>query len=244
MFIHQKGWRSWYVDEVLCEGLAPEDLLSYVKQQQRWARGSLEVVFKYNPLFQKGLSLGQRIQYLLSGLYYFNGFIVLIDMIMPIFFLLFGIQIVAATTTSFAFFFIPYIFLTLYTLYQVSGFAITFRAISFSQASFFLQLRALGSLLIRKDMSFAVTPKTEQSGNFLFLVYPHLLYIAVTLGAGTFAAIREGFSPSVVTNMAWALFNIVMFVPFINSSFSFRVKKSESHSLPFSNIALPADHEQ
>ncbi|MBX4209602.1 glycosyltransferase, partial [Candidatus Parcubacteria bacterium] len=36
LFIHEKGWKSLYVPEVLAEGLAPEDFLSYTKQQFRW----------------------------------------------------------------------------------------------------------------------------------------------------------------------------------------------------------------
>src|SRR5690606_7694254 len=40
LFVHQHGWRSVYVPQVLATGFAPFDLLSYVKQQLRWARGS------------------------------------------------------------------------------------------------------------------------------------------------------------------------------------------------------------
>ena len=37
--LHERGWRSVYVPEVLAHGLGPEDMASYVSQQQRWARG-------------------------------------------------------------------------------------------------------------------------------------------------------------------------------------------------------------
>ena len=37
--LHERGWRSAYVPEVLASGLGPEDLASYVSQQHRWARG-------------------------------------------------------------------------------------------------------------------------------------------------------------------------------------------------------------
>ena len=73
-----------YVDEVLAEGLAPEDFLSYYKQQFRWARGSLEVVFKYNPLFRRGLTIGQRIQYLSSASYYLSGIVVVVNAFLPL----------------------------------------------------------------------------------------------------------------------------------------------------------------
>ena len=39
--LHERGWRSRYVPEVLAHGLGPEDMASYVSQQQRWSRGCL-----------------------------------------------------------------------------------------------------------------------------------------------------------------------------------------------------------
>lgn len=219
LFIHQRGWVSHYIKEVLAEGLAPEDLLSYYKQQLRWARGSLEVLFSANPLFKKNLTWRQKMQYLSSALYWLNGVIVLIDISMPIIFLLTGLQPVAATTTSFALFFVPFMFLNLYTLYIVSGRAVTFRAISFSQSSWTLQLVALFSVIFKQKMSFSVTPKQAQQGNFLSLALPHLLYVGIAIVAIYFGIMREGMNPSIATNTAWVLFNVIMFFPFIVASF-------------------------
>ena len=39
--LHERGWRSAYVPDVLARGLGPEDTAAYVSQQQRWARGCL-----------------------------------------------------------------------------------------------------------------------------------------------------------------------------------------------------------
>lgn len=219
LFIHQKGWKSYYLKEVLAEGLAPEDLLSYYNQQLRWARGSLEVLFGHNPIFQPRLSLAQKIQYLASALYYFNGVVVLIDMTMPIISLFFGLRPVAATTTSFAFFFVPFMFLNLYTLYLVSGQNITFRAISFAQSSWTLQIRAVLSVLLRRKMGFRVTSKKGLHGNYIFLALPHLCYAVLAISAATVGIYREGVNPSIVTNITWAFFNLVMFFPFIATSF-------------------------
>lgn len=219
LFIHQKKWKSIYIPEVLSEGLAPVDLLSYYNQQHRWARGSLEVLFNFNPLFSRRLTFGQRIQYLLSALFYLNGLIVLIDIVMPVLFLFFGLQPVAATTTSFAIYFFPYMFMCLYTLFITSGESLTFRAISFSQSSFMLQLSALISVFLRSKTKFSVTAKEARTGNFLPLIYPHLLYSALAITSIIFAVIKHGPTPAVVTNAAWVLFNITMFLPFISVGF-------------------------
>jgi len=219
LFIHQRKWQSVYVPEVHCEGLAPEDLLSYYKQQHRWARGSLEILFRFNPFFRKGLTFEQRFQYLLSALYYLNGIIVLIDIIMPVLYLYFGVQPVAATTTSFALFFIPYIYFSFYTIYIASGESITFRAISFSQSSWTLQLSALYSLLRGKKVQFAVTSKQKKVGNFLFLIYPHLLYVIIAITGVIINIFRFGVDPAVTTNSAWVIINIVFFLPFIKAAY-------------------------
>lgn len=225
--VHQKGWKSYYIDEVLSEGLAPEDMMSYYKQQLRWARGSLEVLFSMNPLFKKGLSWDQKIQYLSSALYYFNGVIVLIDMIMPILFLYLGIRPVAATSTSFAIYFLPFMFLSLYTLYKVAGEQLSFEIIAFSQSSWTLQLLAIKSVLLKQKMAFAVTPKQALSGNFINLAYPHIIYIILVIIGIPFGLAREGLNSSVITNIAWALVNGVTFLPFVIAAYKADWKKEE-----------------
>lgn len=220
--IHQKGWKSQYLSEVLAQGLAPEDMGSYYKQQYRWARGSLEVLFGQNPLFKPGLSWGQRIQYLSSALYYLNGLIILIDMIMPLVFLFTGIQPVAATTTSFAIYFLPFMFVNLYTLHVASGLDVSLKAFSFSYSLWFMQLTALVSLLLGIKTRFVVTPKKAQQGLFISIIIPHLLYLLVAVIGIGIALSREGMNPSVATNSAWVIFNAMLFMPFISAALNLK----------------------
>jgi cellulose synthase (UDP-forming) len=227
--IHSKKWISYYVPEVLATGLAPRDLLSYYNQQLRWARGSLEVLFGQNPIFKRGLSIKQKIEYLASALFYFNGVIIAIDMVIPLLSLVFGLMPVKSTTTSFALFFIPFMAVNLYTIFNASEGFLTFRAISFTQSSWTLQLQALFSVLLRRKMEFTITAKEKVSGNFKRLVYPHLAYIALTIIAGSIGIYREGLSPSVITNIAWAAFNSVMFMSFIHSSFHLASREDTSN---------------
>jgi cellulose synthase/poly-beta-1,6-N-acetylglucosamine synthase-like glycosyltransferase len=216
--LHEHGWRSRYVPEVLAEGLAPEDLQSYLKQQLRWARGSLEVLLGFNPLLKRGLSWRQKMQYLSSALYYLHGVVVLIDVVMPLLFLFSGAVPVATTTTSFAFFFIPFLFLNLYTIDRAAHGHMTFRAASFSFASSPVYVTAFLSALLKRTMAFAVTPKRAQVGNVLPLVLPHLLYIVLAVLGTMTALVREGLTPSVTTNVAWAAFDIVLCIPFLRAA--------------------------
>ncbi len=228
--IHQQGWRSVYVPEVLASGYAPFDLGAYYKQQLRWARGSLEVLLLHNPLFMRNLTAAQKLQYFSSALFYFNGVIVVIDMMIPLIFLFFGLQPVGVSTTQFSLYFIPYILLSLYNIFQVSDHTITFRSFSFSQASFYLQLVALWSILTGKKMGFVVTDKEQKAGNYLGLCLPHLTYIVVALVAITWGYFNRGLNPAYIANVAWVLFNSVLFVPFILSSINWGKSVSPTKS--------------
>jgi cellulose synthase (UDP-forming) len=215
LFVHENGWNSVYLPKLLVEGLSPEDFLSYYKQQFRWARGSLEVIFKYNPLLRRGLTWAQRIQYLVSPSYFLSGLVVVYDAILPLIFLFTGITAVHTTSMSLAFIFVPYIFLTFLTLQLTSNYSLTYQAMAFSLSSFFLQLRAIYAVLTQQKTAFSVTSKKKLEGNFLYLTTPHILYVIVALVGFSVAILRHGLSASLFANLAWVAINIVLFMPFI-----------------------------
>jgi cellulose synthase (UDP-forming) len=245
LLIHKKGWKSLYVPKVLAEGLAPEDFLSYYKQQYRWTRGSLEVIFKYNPIFARGLSFSQRMQYLISAGYYLTGVVVLIDALLPIVFLFTGVAAVQTSSMLLAMIFIPYIFLNLAILQMTSNYAYTFNAISYSISSFYLQLRALMGVLLNQKTSFVVTSKTAIEGNFIKLVIPHLIYIGLGAIGITVALLRDGLNAAFVANLAWVLVNIAAFIPFIVSALpSGKLKLGLGKFIAFGSVKLNSQQSQ
>jgi cellulose synthase (UDP-forming) len=215
LFMHQKGWHSIYVPEILVEGLAPQDFLSYYNQQSRWARGSLEVIFKYNPIFKKGLSWGQKIQYLASASYYLSGFVVLMNALLPLIFFYTGLVPLNISTMSLAAIFLPYIILTVLVLRLTSNFTYTFRALAFSMSSFYIQIKAAAGALLGSKTKFAVTAKRQVRGNFLYLTIPHIAYILLLIVGVEATILREGLSAALFSNLAWAIFNASVFIPFI-----------------------------
>lgn len=219
LLIHERKWKSVYVDEVLAEGLAPEDFLSYYKQQFRWARGSLEVVFKFNPLFRRGLTLSQRLQYISSAGFYLSGLIVVINAMLPLLYFYAHIEPLVINTMSLALVFLPYIFVVLYTIQLTSNFSYTFRALSFSLSSFPIHCKAVWQILTGKKSGFVVTSKRKVSGNFGYLVTPHLVYIGLVIGGVVVGMLREGITAAMITNIAWAGIYIAIFMPFIAAAF-------------------------
>jgi cellulose synthase (UDP-forming) len=240
LLIHEKKWKSVYVDKVLAEGLAPEDFLSYYKQQFRWARGSLEILFSHNPLFRRGLTAAQKLQYLTSSGYYVSGIIVLINALLPLSYFFFGLKPLTINTMTLALVFLPYIFVILYTLQLSSNFTYTFRALSFSLGSSTIYMKALWATMTRRRSGFAVTSKTKLRGNHGKLVLPHLTYIGLVATGAVWGVMREGWSASMLSNIAWAFIYVAAFVPFIFAAFEGSRKAPKPKSTKLKEIEVPA----
>ncbi|MFZ5424981.1 MAG: glycosyltransferase [Patescibacteria group bacterium] len=219
-YLHSNGWKSIYWPEVLAEGMAPHNLQDYAKQQYRWARGSLEIILKHNPLLNRKLTWGQKVQYLYSSGYWLNGIVILIDALIPVIALSTGLMPVNQNSTNFMIYFFPFMFSTLYLLMMSTHNTITFRAIQMSMSSFYIMIKAVVAVLFNKKDSFDVTPKDAQEGNFLKLAIPHITYITVGVIAIGIGIAREGLIPSVVTNIAWIIFNSIFFFGFIRAGYN------------------------
>lgn len=215
MFMHEKGWRSVYHPEILAEGLAPEDFNSYYKQQFRWARGALDLIFRYNLLFRRHLSFSQKLQYLASASFYLSGLVVIMNALLPVVFFYTGLVPIETSTMLLALVFLPYIFLMMYTLQLTSNATFTFQSLAFSMSSFNIHISAFLSAITRKKSMFSITPKRALHGNFAHLVWPHITYVFLVVIGIIVAINREGLSASVANNTAWALLNISIFLPFI-----------------------------
>lgn len=227
VMLHEKGWKSCYVPEVLAEGLAPEDFLSYYKQQFRWARGSMDVLFKHGFLFKGGLTWKQKVQYLSSVSYFLSGLVVLMNALIPVIFLYTGLVPLNITTMALASIFLPYIFVTIFTLQASANFSYSFKSLAFSMAGFHIHISALWANIIGKKSGFSVTSKRAISGNFVNLVIPHFLYILLVIGGIAVAIMRGGISASVITNFAWAFLNIAIFMEFIGAALPQSASASE-----------------
>lgn len=185
LLIHadQHGWQSIQHPNVECKMLSPQDLDGWVKQRTRYASGSLDIALRSNPLFMRGLSLGQRLCYFQTVYSYFAPFWMLVFLLSPaIFFLTLTPPI---STFNFDFFkiFIPFQVLNV-TVMTLGTWGIpTTRADQYYVSSFWLMLQSFFAVMKGEKVKFHVTRKT---GNGLTVdnlryVLPHILIIAVTL---------------------------------------------------------------
>ncbi len=223
MRLHALGWKSAFHPEVLAYGLAPEDLRSALNQRLRWAQGTLQVLLRENPLFKRGLSLPQRIQYFTTMLSYFDGFSSLVLVLSPIVSLFTALSPIRTPWLVLLTWLLPYLALNraMY-LYATRGISVR-RSEQYSLALFPLWIRAVLSTLTSRRLEFVVTPKRRQGGNHLRLVWPQLAVIVVTglaIGYGVLALVFQsrGTQAGVATNVFWGSYDISMLLPIVRAA--------------------------
>lgn len=199
--LHERGWRSAYVDRVLARGLGPEDMASYVSQQLRWARGCLSAI---PTVLRARLPLRIRLQYLLSTMYFLSGFTLAIYMTLPVVRILSGAQPLAvASASQFLLHFAPYYALALATVALAGAGSYTFAAFALAAASFWVHVVAGVRTLLRRPGRFVVTAKEGAESWQPRAVWPALAVCTVMVAASIYGlGSRPG--PGTLNSIAFA----------------------------------------
>ncbi|HEX4751682.1 MAG TPA: glycosyltransferase [Solirubrobacterales bacterium] len=207
--MHERGWETHYLPEVLAVGLGPEDMASYVSQQRRWARGCLGAI---GTVLRARLPLRKRVHYLLSSSYFLTGWALLVYMSFPVIRILTGAQpIAAASADQFVLHFAPY-FCTALAMVVVAGRGTyTFAAFALAAASFWVQILASLAALTRRAGRFVVTPKEGTGARQPRAMAPTLVAIAVLLGVSIWGFVEQR-SPSTLNNIGFALLHVTVLV--------------------------------
>jgi cellulose synthase (UDP-forming) len=205
--MHERGWETRYLPEVLAVGLGPEDMASYVSQQRRWARGCLGAI---GAVLRARLPLRKRVHYLLSSSYFLSGWALLAYMSFPVIRILTGAQpIAAASADQFVLHFAPY-FCTALAMVVVAGRGTyTFAGFALAAASFWIQILASLAALTRRAGRFVVTPKQGEGRRQPLAMAPTLVVIATLLGVSIWGFVHQR-SPSTLNNIAFALLHVTV----------------------------------
>ncbi|QPM92253.1 glycosyltransferase family 2 protein [Pseudooceanicola algae] len=209
----ERGWKSKMHPIVESKMLSPQDLLTWTVQRFKYAGGSLDILIHDNPIFRKGLTLGQRLMYGTTFYSYLAPLWNVIFLLAPAIYLFTAVSPVTAYSADFFLHLIPFL-VTLELAIMAGTWGIAGYASKASYLSFFpLGLKAIMTVARGEKISFKVTPKTRQAGNFLTLVRPQIAVIALTLGGAAWAIgalLIGGTSHSasgVVANILWGLNN-------------------------------------
>ncbi len=207
--LHEAGWTSRYVPEVLASGLGPEDMASYSSQQLRWARGCLSALPR---ILRARLPLKIRLNYLMSAAYWLTGWTLLIYMSFPVVRILTGDQpVTVASVDQFLVHWAPYFVTGLITVALSSRGTYTFAAFALQSANFWIHIVASLLTLLRRKGSFAVTPKKGTSGRQFKPIRFPLAACAILAGVSIYGLSRDQ-SPATVNNAAFALVHITILV--------------------------------
>lgn len=216
MHLHASGWQSVYHNELLAEGLAPDDLGATLKQRLRWAQGTIQVLLGDNPLTLKGLNIWQRLQYFQTMYSYFSGFSTLVYLIAPIVYLFTGISAVETAGFSFVLHLLP-VFIINRVMFMIATWGIPWREIwraeQYAIALFPVFIQAVLSVITGQSLAFQVTPKERQSGIYLKLIIPQLVIFGLTLAGMSWSLLEfvRGHlaNPGIYgINVLWAGYNL------------------------------------
>ena len=220
MRLHANGWRSAYHDEILAEGLAPEDLGAAINQRLRWCQGTMQVFFRENPLFVRGLRFPQRIMYFDTMWSYLSGFVSLVLIVAPFLYLVFGILPVKSFGLTFLSLFLPYYLVGQLLFIAVGWGRPTWRAQQYQLAMFPVWIRgcwsAFRNVYFGTKLDFVVTPKErpERQPYPWRLVMWQLVAVVALIVAAVVGWVRletesGGTLVGTVVNWVWVVYDIV-----------------------------------
>ena len=159
---HSRGWSSFFLNEELAFGIAPQTIKSFLVQRLRWAQGTMQLYRgSESPLWIKGLTIRQRLSYLSSFLAYFESFQKFILIMAPVFIILFNLFPVRVNVLNFLLHWVPYFTLTIWSN-KIGGRGY-FRYLQTEKYNILKMAAFIQSTLAlfhRKSLKFKVTPKS------------------------------------------------------------------------------------
>ena len=170
--LHRRGWRTVFLPKVLTEGLTPDRLGPFLKQQFRWACGGWEILLRAGVLRERRLTLSQKIQYMLVPSHYALSISVAIFSVMSPIYLLADKSPISAPFWEWAIHYVPFYALTIAVPFLQAG-KIRLSAILVSLAAAPAHLRALMMTALRQRAGWSVT-NGRHGGFRLRSVLPHL----------------------------------------------------------------------
>lgn len=216
--MHLKGWKTFYYNKKLVYGRAPTKLGEYFNQQARWALGTMSLLKKITRSVLQNKSFGflYKFDYFLTSSWYLCGWAYLIQMILPISFLLFNIKPLALDSTSYVVVVLPYTIFTLATflisiIKTGNPLKYVFYNLSMNIISFPITVGASIQAIRKKRTSF-VTARTGNNVPWRQL-WPQLSLI-VLLTASIIKGILFGSdSWFYIVNIIGAAFHLIMLLP-------------------------------
>jgi cellulose synthase (UDP-forming) len=214
--LHERGWRSIFIPDVLAVGEAPESIEAYSKQQLRWATGGFEIMLQHNPLSpRRNLTTDQRIQYFVTGTFYLTGIAPLILLLVPSLEIYFDLRPMTVSISVFSWFmyyagfYLMQILLAWYTLGSFRWETLTLSVVSFP-----IYVKALFNVLTGRDVGWQATGTARGGSPFNFVVPQMLFFLFLSL-TSVIAVYRDVSNGVATLATAWNVTNTVILGAFL-----------------------------
>ncbi len=216
--LHKKGFQSVYHTESLAFGLAPANVVSFLKQRIRWGQGAMQIWRKEGVFFCRGLTMAQRFNYLASSITYFDGWQKGFFYIAPVIVLTTGIMPLQALGPDFLLHFIPYFLLSFWLFEEVNrGYGRSIVIEQYNMARF--AAMAWSTLaFFKENLHFAVTPKGAACApRDVWYMAPQgivltLNFLAIPVGAVLYLYYESLPLDALLACTAWASVNFLLAV--------------------------------
>ncbi|WP_034294838.1 UDP-forming cellulose synthase catalytic subunit [Herbaspirillum sp. RV1423] len=214
------GYNTAYLAIPQAAGLATESLARHIRQRIRWARGMAQIFRTDNPLAGKGLTFGQRLCYLNAMLHFFYGLPRLIFLTAPLTYLFFDAHIFQAPALMISAYVLPHVLHASLTNSRIQG---RFRHSFWNEVyetvlAWYIMGPVLLALVNPKLGGFNVTDKGGVITDNHFdwkLARPYIILLTLNVvgmlfGFWQLATGDRGAVTTILINMAWTLYNIVI----------------------------------
>lgn len=213
--LHEAGYQSIFINDVLATGDAPETISAYFKQQLRWATGGFEILLHHN-FFKSPLNFDQKLQYLGTASYYLNGLAIFLLMFLPplhIFFNLSPVNLSIGFATWLLFYLGFYGMQIVVAFYSMDGFRL--ETIVLAMASFPIYLKALFNVVRGHDVAWQATGNAEQRDDPLNFVSAQILLFLFLAFTSVFGAYKVYYTGVFSLSLVWNLINTTIFGAFL-----------------------------
>lgn len=215
--LHSRGWNSVYLDKPLIAGLQPATFASFIGQRSRWAQGMMQILIFRFPLLKPGLSIGQRLGYMSSMLFWLFPLARITFLFAPLFYLFFGLQIFESSGGEFFAYTFAYFVVNLIMQNYLYG---RFRWPWISELYEYIQsvhlIPAVFSVMFNpRKPTFKVTAKDETitTARLSELSRPFFVIFAFLLVGLGFAVYRYFYADNADITLVvggWNLFNLII----------------------------------
>lgn len=217
MRLHSRGWQSRYVALPLAIGEGPDTWRAYLNQQQRWAYGCYDVLFRHTRELTKQMRASWRSLYLVQQSGYLSGLAGAVGCVLLGVYFLGGLDISRLAWQELLVFGTPLfatrqairLWLNRFTVRPETEGGWRLLGGLVSIAAWPIYFSALVKVLRQQPLVFRVTPKgkvRKSSGTSRRAFRPHLVWAALNLACLVAMVLLDRPSPVLAT---WAALNVV-----------------------------------